>query len=340
MRDATPRLSGDRAVEPAHRFQQRFGALIRLHQQNGGTPQFRKHQWNQQRLRRIGQARQANFTAEPAQFFACFFDGRPAGDPREQLGNERQNHARSSRMRSIRRVVEKPGSSGMRAILQPRASSSAASRRAAGSELLLPPITITSGRRRIEEFARRCAFEFHDVIYRGERGQNFGALSGGSDGARRTVAGRSVSRRRPRANRGIALNRDYEDVAEGFGVFKEPDMTRVQQVETAARAHHSLSGAFPLAPAGNQLTLRYDLSQTSACRSAPERAAEELILSCARMGPLATREARGSRRYRSVTSAKRLGGHRDFRCYNFCQFQSGCVFADRIRVTTGSPPGP
>ena len=81
------------------------------------------------------------------------------------------------------------------------------------------------------------------------------------------------------------LNQNYEDVAEGVRVLKEPDVTRVQQVETAACAHHPLPGAFPLAPVGNQLTLRYDLSQTSACQPDPERTAEELILSCAPIGP-------------------------------------------------------
>src|ERR1019366_3050362 len=109
-----------------------------------------------------------------------------------------------------------------------------------------------------EEFARRCAFEFHDVVDSGECSQNFGALAGRSYGARWAVPGRPVARRQPRANRCIVLNHNYEDVAEGNRVLKEPDVTRMQQVETAARAHHSLAGAFPLAPVGNQLTLRYD----------------------------------------------------------------------------------
>jgi len=34
-------------------------------------------------------------------------------------------------------------------------------------------------------------------------------------------------------------------------VLEEPDVTGVEQVETAARAHYSLPGAFPLAPAEN-----------------------------------------------------------------------------------------
>jgi len=75
-------------------------------------------------------------------------------------------------------------------------------------------------------------------------------------------------------------------------VLKKPNVTGVQQVETAARTHYSLSGAFPLAPAGNHLTLRNDLSQTSACQPAPERRAEEVILPRAPTAPgLATGEA-------------------------------------------------
>ena len=68
-------------------------------------------------------------------------------------------------------------------------------------------------------------------------------------------------------------------------MLEKTNVTGVQQVETAARAHYSLSGALPLAPAGNQLTLRNDLSQTSACRPATEGAAEETILPCAPTAP-------------------------------------------------------
>jgi hypothetical protein len=63
-------------------------------------------------------------------------------------------------------------------------------------------------------------------------------------------------------------------------VLEKPDVTAVQQVETAVRAHYSLPGALPLAPDGNQFTLRDDLSQTPACQPAPEATAERTILSC------------------------------------------------------------
>jgi hypothetical protein len=51
-------------------------------------------------------------------------------------------------MRSIRRLVEYPGSSGTRMTLEPSCSSSPASRRAAGSVPALPPNTTTSGKKR------------------------------------------------------------------------------------------------------------------------------------------------------------------------------------------------
>ena len=70
-----------------------------------------------------------------------------------------------------------------------------------------------------------------------------------------------------RARRSIAFDRDDKDFSEGFRVFEEPDMAGVQQVETTARTHDSQSGVFPPTPAGNQLSLRNDLSQTYACRA-------------------------------------------------------------------------
>ncbi len=80
-------------------------------------------------------------------------------------------------------------------------------------------------------------------------------------------------------------------------MFEKPNVTGAQQVETAARTHYSLPGAFPLAPAGNQVTLRNDLSQTSARQPAPEGRAEETILPCAPTAPRpAIREALQMRR--------------------------------------------
>jgi len=51
-------------------------------------------------------------------------------------------------MRSIRRLVEYPGSSGTRTTLQPSRSTSPASRRGGGSVPALPPNTTTSGKKR------------------------------------------------------------------------------------------------------------------------------------------------------------------------------------------------
>jgi hypothetical protein len=55
-------------------------------------------------------------------------------------------------------------------------------------------------------------------------------------------------------------------------------MAGVQQVETAAYTHHSLPGAFPPTPAGKQIGLRNDLSQTSACRAARQEPPGPVIL--------------------------------------------------------------
>ena len=92
MRHAASGLPGDGGVKPANRFEQRFRTLIRFHEQNRRPSKLGKNQRNQQRLRRIGETRETNFTPKAAQLVASFLDGRPAGDSREKLGNERENH--------------------------------------------------------------------------------------------------------------------------------------------------------------------------------------------------------------------------------------------------------
>ena len=62
-------------------------------------------------------------------------------------------------------------------------------------------------------------------------------------------------------------------------------MSGVEQVERAARAHHSLASAFPLAPVEIQLTLRNDLSQSVDLRSAPTPGTEDTILPRALVPP-------------------------------------------------------
>ena len=71
------------------RLQERFGTLIRIHQQNRRPPQSRNHQRHQERLGRVGQPRQTYFSAQPPEFVAGFFHCRTAADPRQQLGNDR-----------------------------------------------------------------------------------------------------------------------------------------------------------------------------------------------------------------------------------------------------------
>ncbi len=245
---------------------------------------------------------------------------RPAGDAREKLGNERENHARSSRMRSIRRVVRIAGLERNTRNFASQASSSPASRCAAGSELALPPITITSGTSAHEEFARRCALEFRrrsrrrrvQPEFRHARRQE---LSGAQGRSWRDPLP-DADRARTAASLSIATTRMSP---REFACSRKPDVTRVQQVETAARAHHSLPGAFPLAPVGNQLTLRNDLSQTSACRPDPERTAEELnsIMRAHRSAADALKLVATAQLLRDLCEPSR-GGGREVRCYNFC----------------------
>src|SRR5579863_9506556 len=113
----------------------------------------------------------------------------------------------------------------------------------------------------------------------------------------------------------------------------------MQQVEAAAHAHYSLPGSLPLAPEGDQLTLRNDLSQTSARRPVPEGTAEESILPCARAAQWPSGKAfvdAGTDAPRSTLIARTYA--RDFRCYNFCQFHGGCFSAGPGRATIGTFP--
>ena len=110
----------------------------------------------------------------------------------------------------------------------------------------------------------------HEVDGR-KSGQNFSAFRRRVEGARRGVP---VLLREARANRFVAFDRNDQDVPEGARLFEEPRVSRMQQVETAARAHYSPPGVFPPTPEGNQFSLRNDLSQTSACRAARRRAAD------------------------------------------------------------------
>src|SRR5580704_18222230 len=105
MGDAESRFSGHGTIEPSHRFEQTFGALVRLDQDDRGPPQSSEGERSEKRLRCIGQAGQAGWTACAAEGFEGLLDGGPASDPREKLGEQRKNHARCRMMRSTRPAV-------------------------------------------------------------------------------------------------------------------------------------------------------------------------------------------------------------------------------------------
>jgi hypothetical protein len=75
------------------------------------------------------------------------------------------------------------------------------------------------------------------------------------------IPGRRISICGGRTDCGVGLSRDYEDVSEASRVFKQSNVTGMEQIEAAVGAHYSLPGVFPPTPAGKQFSLRYDLSQ-------------------------------------------------------------------------------
>ena len=147
-----------------------------------------------------------------------------------------------------------------------------------------------------KKFARRWIVKFDDIIDGGKSSKDLHALSSRSDRAGRclaqTLAGLTWAAfgTAGRPDACVTFNRDDENITERAGLFEEPNVAGMEQVETAARAHYSLTAAFPLAPVKNQLTLRNDLSQTPVPRSAPKATAEEAILARAVATPPVTRQ--------------------------------------------------
>ena len=110
---AMPRLAGDRAIEPSERFDERFGALVRLHDQNGGAAKLGGGQRGDESFGRIGEPIEPDESAAAAQLVNRFLDDGPAAHPSEKLRYQGQNHALRFLMRSIKRAVEWPGSRGI-----------------------------------------------------------------------------------------------------------------------------------------------------------------------------------------------------------------------------------
>lgn len=145
------------------------------------------------------------------------------------------------------------------------------------------------GNETLEKSRQRRIVELDYVIDGGKCCENFGSFGGGSERAQLDTAfwridGAGPIRRGSESR--VAFHSDYEYCAKGARLIEKTDVARVEQVKTAARAHHSLAVAFPLPPAENQLSLRDNLSQSTAPRSAPAGTAERSIL------PRATRKPR------------------------------------------------
>jgi len=148
------------------------------------------------------------------------------------------------------------------------------------------------GNETLEKIRQRHIVELDYVIDRRKCCENFGSFGGGSERAQDDTAfwridgagairGGSESR--------VAFHSHNEYCAKDARLIEKTDVAGVEQVKTAARAHYSLAVAFPLPPAENQLSLRDNLSQSTAPRSAPAGTAEHSIL------PRATREPRKAR---------------------------------------------
>lgn len=149
------------------------------------------------------------------------------------------------------------------------------------------------GNKTLEKIRQRYVVKLDYVIDCSKRGENFGSFGGGSEWAQCDAAfwriGGAGSSIRDSSESRVAFHSDYEYCAKGARLIEKTDVTRVEQVKTTPCAHHSLAVAFPLPPAENQLSLRNNLSQSTAPRSAPAGTAEHSIL------PRASREPRTAR---------------------------------------------
>src|SRR5580704_1856715 len=140
-----PRLAANGAIEPSKRFDERFGALVRLHDQNGRAAKLGGGQSGDESFGRISEPIEPDESAAAAQLVNRFLDDGPAAHPSEKLRYQGQNHALRFLMRSIKRAVEWPGSRGIRITLPAADEDDSSSGRAFLSEAGLPPRTTTSG---------------------------------------------------------------------------------------------------------------------------------------------------------------------------------------------------
>jgi hypothetical protein len=106
-------FSRDGTIKPAEGFEECFGALIRLHDEDGRPAKLGGGQSGDEGFCRVREAVEANEAAAAAQIVNCFLDDGPAAHPSEKLRYQRQNHALRFLMRSIKRAVEWPGSRGI-----------------------------------------------------------------------------------------------------------------------------------------------------------------------------------------------------------------------------------
>src|ERR1700722_14866865 len=138
-------FAGDGAVKITKRLQKHFSALIGFDQDYKRAAQFGEGQRDDQGFGRIGEAGEAHFARALAQGFEGFIGYGATRHPRQKLADDGQNHAGSCLMRSRRREVEKPGSSGMRITLAPEARAASSSRNSFWLEVSSPPLATTSG---------------------------------------------------------------------------------------------------------------------------------------------------------------------------------------------------
>ena len=117
MDHAMARFACDGAIEPAKRFDERLGALVRLDDEDGGAAKVGGGESRDEGLGGVSKAIDAHESAAASQGVDRFFDDGPATHPSEKLRYQGKNHASRFLMRSIKRAVEWPGSRGMRITL-------------------------------------------------------------------------------------------------------------------------------------------------------------------------------------------------------------------------------
>jgi len=108
------------------------------------------------------------------------------------------------------------------------------------------------------------AVEHHGAINASERGEDLGAFHGGCGwpgGIRRGVTVNAT------VNTGGNTNNQY--VSQRARLLEEPNVTGMQQVKAAERAHYHLAVVLPPTPAGSQLRLRNNLTQSPVHRPLP-----------------------------------------------------------------------